>query len=66
MRTIVYVKNNRSIKIDENEFELKNFFLSLQNSEIYRADYVLECFYDYMNMPNRIRLNRKLKNGRLL
>jgi hypothetical protein len=66
MRTIVYVKNNRSIKIDENEFELKDFFLSLPNSEIYRADYVLECFYDYMNMPNRIRLNRKLKNGKLL
>ncbi len=66
MRTIVYVKNNRSIKIDENEFELKDFFLSLPNNEIYRSDYVLECFYDYMNMPNRIRLNRKLKNGKLL
>ena len=66
MRTTVYIKNNRNIKIEDNEFELKDFFVSLPNTEIYRADYILECFYDYMNMPNKIRLNKKLKNGRLL
>lgn len=56
----ITVKVNDKVLINGIEYDLKDIVVTIPKIGILRGDYMLNCLYDYENIPNTISLARKL------
>ncbi len=56
----IKIKKNKAI-IGEDEYDMTDIFLIIPKIGMIRADYVIQCLYDYNGIPNNFSIARKLE-----